>query len=141
MSCRHPLLSFLLVFGAVAAHAQPPQDVSGRWQGTLDIPLSGGATQRDTAFLTLQQNGAQVTGSAGRSEQMQTPLSDGAFRNGTLTFAVQVRPDTTVRFGLALKGDHLRGTATGLPPDAAAKVIVDVARLPPPTIDNLLQHF
>jgi CubicO group peptidase (beta-lactamase class C family) len=141
MSCRHRLVSFLLFLGAVAAHAQHPQDVSGRWQGAFDIPVSGGATQRDTAFFILQQNGAKVTGGAGRSEQMQTPLSGGAFRNGTLTFAVQVRPDTTVRFDLVLKGDHLRGTATGLPPDAAAKVIVDVARLPSPTVDNLLKHF
>jgi CubicO group peptidase (beta-lactamase class C family) len=46
-----------------------------------------------------------------------------------------------VKFELVLKDDHLRGVATGLPPNASAKVIVDVARLPPPTVDNLLQHF
>lgn len=141
MPCRHCLLSFLLFFGAVTAHAQSPQDVSGRWQGTFDIPTSGGTTQRDTAFLILQQNGTQVTGSAGRSEQMQTPLSDGAFLNGMLTFAVQVRPGTTVKFELVLEDDRLRGAATGLPPDATARVIVNVARLPAPTVDNLLQHF
>jgi CubicO group peptidase (beta-lactamase class C family) len=141
MSSRHRLLSLLLFFGAVTAHAQPSQDVSGRWQGTFDIPTSGGTTQRDTAFLILQQNGTQVTGSAGRSEQMQTPLSDGAFRTGMLTFAVQVRLGTTVKFDLVLQDDHLRGIATGLPPDATAKVNVDVARLPAPTVDNLLQHF
>lgn len=141
MSCRHRLLSFLLLFGAVTAQAQSPQGVSGRWQGTFDIPTSGGTTQHDTAFLILQQNGTQVTGGAGRSEEMQTPLSDGTFRNGTLTFAVEVRPGTTVKFDLVLQDQHLRGVATGLPPDATAKVIVDVARLPPPTIDNLLQHF
>jgi CubicO group peptidase (beta-lactamase class C family) len=141
MSCHHRLLSFLLFFGAVTAHAQPPRDVSGRWQGTFDIPAPGGTTQRDTAFLLLQQNGTQVTGGAGRSEQMQTPLSDGVFRNGRLTFAVQVRPGTIVRFDLVLQGDHLRGVATGLPPDATARVVVDVARLPHPTVDTLLQHF
>src|SRR6202521_3973271 len=117
MSCRHCLLPFLLFFNVVTAHAQPPQDVSGRWQGTFDIPAPDGTTQRDTAFLVLQQNGTQVSGGAGRSEQMQTPLSDGVIRNGMLTFAVQVRPGTTVRFDLKLQGDHLRGVATGLPPD------------------------
>jgi len=141
MSCHQRILSFLLFFAAVTAHAQLPQDVSGRWQGTFDIPAPNGTTQRDTAFLLLQQNGTQVTGGAGRSEQMQTPLSDGVFRNGTLTFAVQVRPGTIVRFDLVFQGDHLRGVATGLPPDATAMVVVDVARLPHPTVDTLLQHF
>ena len=144
MSCRHrllPVLLFSLFFGAAAALAQPSQGVSGRWQGTFDVPMSGGTTQRDTAFFKLQQSGTQVTGGAGRSEEMQTPLSDGVFRNGALTFALQVRPGTTVKFELVLQKDHLRGVATGLPPDATAKVIVDVARLPAPTVDNLLQHF
>src|ERR1700744_489148 len=72
---------------------------------------------------------------------MQTPISDGAFRDDTLTFAVQVRPGTTVRFNLVLQDDHLRGTATGLPPDPTVKVLVDVAHLPNPTISALLDHF
>jgi CubicO group peptidase (beta-lactamase class C family) len=141
MSCHRPLLCFLLFLATITAHAQLLQDVTGRWQGTFDIPTSDGKTQSDTAFLVLQQNDTQVSGGAGRSEQMQTPLSEGVFRNGTLTFAVQVRPGTTVRFDLTLQGDHLRGIATGLPPDASAKVIVDVKRVPDPTVDALLQHF
>lgn len=139
MASHQRLLFALLVSVSFTLHAQ--QNVSGRWQGTLDIPASGGAAQHDTAFLVLQQNGAEITGSAGRSEEMQTPLSDGLFRNGTLTFAVNVRPGTTVRFELVLQGDHLRGTATGLPPDPTAKAVIDVAHLPNPTVASLLQHF
>ena len=141
MSRRHRLLCFVLSLVAVTAHAQVVQDVTGRWQGTFDTPASDGKTQRDTAFLVLQQNGEQVSGGAGRSEQMQTALSDGVFRNGMLTFAVQVRPGTTVKFELRLQGDHLRGVATGLPPDVSAKVLVDVARAAAPTVDALLEHF
>ncbi|MEY2413376.1 MAG: hypothetical protein QOD84_1982 [Acidobacteriaceae bacterium] len=141
MSCRHRLSCFVLLLLAVAAHAEVLQDVTGRWQGTFDVPASDATTHHDSAFLVLQQNGTKVTGGAGRSEQMQTPISDGAFHNGALTFAVELRPGTTVRFDLMLQGDHLRGVATGLSPDVSAKVLVDVARVPAPTVDALLEHF
>ena len=132
------LFSLVLLCAAIAVHAQ--QNVSGRWQGSFDTPGPNGSVQHDTAFLILQQNGTQVTGGAGRSEEMQAPLSDGLFQSGTLTFALHVR-GTTVPFTLQLQGDHLRGTATGLPPDPTAKMAVDVARLPNPTMAALLDHF
>ncbi len=139
MASHHRLFSLVLFCVAIAVHAQ--QNVSGRWQGSFDIPGPNDAVQQhDSAFLILQQNGTQVTGGAGRNEQMQTPLSDGLFQSGTLTFAIAVR-GTTVRFDLMLEGDHLRGTATGLPPDPTVKVAVDVARLPNSTIAALLEHF
>src|SRR3974390_2920345 len=124
------LFSLVLLCTASAVYAQ--QNVSGRWQGSFDTPGPNGTTQHDTAFLILQQNGTQVTGGAGRSEEMQSPLSDGLFQSGTLTFALHLR-GATVLFTLQLQGDHLRGTATGLPPDPTAKMAVDVARLPNPT--------
>ena len=138
MANHRYLFSLVLFCAAIAVHAQ--QNVSGRWQGSFDIPGPNGTTQHDTAFLILQQNGTQVTGGAGRSEEMQAPLSDGLFQSGTLTFALHVR-GTTVPFTLQLQGDHLRGTATGLPPDPTAKMAVDVARLPNPTMAALLDHF
>jgi CubicO group peptidase (beta-lactamase class C family) len=132
---------FVLLLFCVAAAMRGQQNISGRWQGSFDVPSQGGGEQHDTAFLILQQNGAQVTGSAGRNEEMQTPLSAGAFHDGTLSFNMQVRQGTTVGFHLALQGDHLRGTATGLPPDPSAKILVDVARLPNPDVAAMLQHF
>jgi len=134
----HHLFSLVLFCAAVAAHAQ--QSVSGRWQGSFDIPGPDSTAQHDTAFLSLEQNGAQITGSAGRSEESQTPLFDGLFRDGTLTFALQVR-GTTVRFHLVLQGDHLRGTATGLPPDPTVQITVDVTHLPNSTVARLLENF
>src|SRR5579875_1265782 len=129
----------LVFFCAVSAmHAQ--QNLSGRWKGSFDVPGPGGVTQHDTALLILQQDGDQVTGTAGRDETTQLPLYGGLFRDGTLIFAMDVR-QTIVHFSLALVGDHLRGTATGLPPDPSVKVAVDVARQPTPTVDALLQHF
>lgn len=134
---RH-LLSLLLLFSALSVHAQ--QNVSGRWQGSFDIPGPSGTTQHDTAFLVLQQNGTEVTGSAGRNEEMQNPIREGALQSGRLTFGMEVR-GTVVRFNLLLQDDHLQGTATGLPPDPAAKIAVDVARVPNPTVAALLERF
>ena len=139
MAFPQRMLSLVLFCAAITAYAQ--QSIRGRWQGSFEIPGPGGTAQHDTAFLILQQNGAEITGGAGRSEEMQAPLSDGLFRDGTLTFAVHVRPGTTVRFSLVLQGDHLRGTATGLPPDPTSKAAVDVARLPDPMVAALLEHF
>ena len=138
MTFHRRLFSLVLFFAAVSVHAQ--QNVSGRWQGSFDVPGPNGAMQHDTAFLILQQNGTQVTGSAGQNEEKQTPLSDGLFKDGVLTFGLHVR-GTTVQFNLNLEGDHLRGTATGLPPDPTAKAVINVARLPDATITSLRDHF
>lgn len=48
---------------------------------------------------------------------------------------------TTVRFRLTLAGDHLRGNASGLPPNPAVEAAVDVGLQPAPTLDSLLEHF
>jgi hypothetical protein len=134
MTFHQRLFSLVFFFAAVSIHAQ--QNVSGRWQGSFDVPGPNGAMQHDTAFLILQQNGTQVTGSAGQNEEKQTPLSDGLFKDGVLTFGLHVR-GTTVQFNLNLEGDHLRGTATGLPPDPTAKAAINVARLLDATITSL----
>ena len=133
------LLVAISMFGATAG-VQAQQTVSGRWQGSFDIPGPGGSTQHDTAYLILEQNGAEVTGSAGSNEERQLTFHDGRFENSTLTFAFDVR-GTTVHFSLVLEGDHLRGTATGLPPDRTAKIAVDVVHIPSPPIDGLLKNF
>ena len=138
MAWYRRLFALVVFCGSIALHAQ--QNVGGRWQGSFDVPGPGGVVQHDTAFFILQQDGAEVTGSAGRNEEMQIAVHDGVLQGDTLRFAMDVR-GTTVRFTLHLQGDHLRGTATGLPPDPAAKVAVDVARLPNATVADLLQHF
>jgi hypothetical protein len=117
----------MVVFCAVmTVHAQ--ENISGKWQGSFDVTASDGSTQHDTAFLILEQRGSEVKGSAGRSEEMQTPLTDGLYRDGTLTFQMNVRGGT-VTFHLASAGDHMRGTATGVVPDGTMKAAVDVARV------------
>lgn len=142
MSLRLGLsLLFLFFFLTISSHAQSPLDVSGRWQGTFDIPAPNGTVQHDTAFFDLQQIGVQVTGTAGRSEDMQTKITDGVINGDSVHFAVEVRSGTIVRFDLQLQGDRLRGVATGVPPDTGAKIVVDTARAPAPTVDGLLQHF
>ena len=68
------LLVAISMFGATAG-VQAQQTVSGRWQGSFDIPGPGGSTQHDTAYLILEQNGAEVTGSAGSNEESSSPFT------------------------------------------------------------------
>jgi CubicO group peptidase (beta-lactamase class C family) len=138
-------LSWLLAFslwglGPVAL-AESGDGVSGRWQGSFDIPSRDGSFQHDTAYFILQDNGGVVTGSVGRDETMQTPVSHGQFRDDHLAFEVEVRPGTVVKFDLRLQDQHLTGTATGVPPDPDARVTVDVARAPALDAARLLRSF
>jgi CubicO group peptidase (beta-lactamase class C family)/ketosteroid isomerase-like protein len=118
-----PFVASLPVWG------QSEPNISGKWQGTFDIPVNDGTFQHDTAFFILNQSGALVTGSAGRAEDMQTTVTDGHISEGRVQFAVVVRPGTTVIFNLRLEGDHLRGQATGLPPNTDTTIDVDTTRV------------
>jgi CubicO group peptidase (beta-lactamase class C family) len=123
------------------ALAQPYDGVSGRWEGSFDIPAKDGSFQHDTAYFILRDDAGAVSGSVGRNEAMQTAISQGLFRDGHLAFAVEIRPGTVVKFDLRLENEHLAGTATGVPPDPEAKVAVDVTRVPAPDVTSLLRSF
>jgi CubicO group peptidase (beta-lactamase class C family) len=140
MSLRLSHILQLLLLCLVTIRSQA-QDVSGRWQGTFDIPSPNGAIQHDTAFFILQQTGTHITGSAGRSEDMQSKITEGGIDGKSVHFSVEVRPGTTVRFDLELDGNRLHGTATGIPPGTGAKIVVDTTRAPAPTVDSILQHY
>ena len=128
--CVLALFFLLLPFVvSLPVWAQSEPNISGKWQGTFDIPGNDGAFQHDTAFFILNQSGALVTGSAGRAEDIQTTISDGHITEGRVQFAVVVRPGTPVLFNLRLEGDHLRGQATGLPPNKDTTIEVDTTRV------------
>lgn len=143
MSIRN--LSWLLVLALWAywpvALAQPRTGVSGRWEGSFDIPAKDGGIQRDTAYFILKDDAGVVSGSVGRNEAMQTAISQGQFRDDHLAFEVEIRPGTVVKFDLRLQDQHLTGTATGVPPDPEAKVAVDVTRVAAPDVTRLLRSF
>lgn len=118
----------LLVLLGSSACATSVDGVTGRWRGSFDIPGGEGA-RHDTAYLILREDHGELSGSVGRNEKMQEPISRGVIRDGVLTFQVDAGPGAVVDFALEDEGDRLLGIATGLPPNTDARVVVKLARV------------
>jgi ketosteroid isomerase-like protein len=102
--------------------------VGGKWVGTLDIVRADGSVEPGDAFLSLSQDGDTVTGTAGKDAQKESPISAGKAGGDAVAFDVVVNPQMTVKFHLSLQGDHLRGTAVGVPVEQGASIQVDTVR-------------
>jgi uncharacterized protein DUF4440 len=102
--------------------------VVGKWVGIFDIVHADGSVEPGNAYFAFVQNGENVTGTAGESATSQSPVSNGKLTGNTLSFAVVVTPQMTVKFDLSLAGDRIHGTATGIPTEAGSKIIVNATR-------------
>jgi hypothetical protein len=126
-------LAHLLIFGisltALVATAQTP-DLSGRWSGSFDVVQPDGSVQPDNSLFLLKQDGKTLTGTAGQSETHQSPIANGEVDASRAHFDLVVNPKMTVHFDLTIDGDHLHGTATGMPVPPGARVVVDAGRWP-----------
>ncbi len=95
----------LFMMSAVLACAA---DVSGKWAGKTRMSISG-HVEEDTMFLTLKQEGARVTGTAGPVREQQTPIRNGKLEDDRLTFELPV-PSGVFVFDVRLAGDRLKGS-------------------------------
>ena len=102
--------------------------VGGKWAGTFDTVHADGSVEPGDAFFSLSRDGDAVTGTGGQSAEKQSPISTGKVGGDSVVFDVIANPQMTVKFHLSLQGDHLRGTATGIPVEEGANIQVDVAR-------------
>ncbi len=102
--------------------------ITGKWVGVLDVIHADGSVEPGDAYLVLAQSGDAVTGSAGQSPDKLSPVSDGHAEGGVAKFSVVVNPQMSVKFDLALVGDRLHGTASGLPGEPGSTVLVEAAR-------------
>ena len=107
--------------------AQSP-NVSGKWAGIFDVVHSDGSVEPGGAFLSLAQRGSAITGSAGDSPAHQSPFSSGRIEGNNLTLSLNTNSQVTVQMKLALDGDHLRGSATGIPGEPGSKIVIDAVR-------------
>ncbi len=69
-----------------------------------------------------------MTGVAGNIPEHLSPFSAGKLDGDILSFDIVVNPQMTVKFSLTLAGDHLHGTATGIPVEEGSTVVVDTQR-------------
>jgi hypothetical protein len=98
------LLSALALSGA---------EITGKWSGSFDITNSDGATEADTAYMSLKQNGAEVTGTAGPSADKQWTIQKGKLDGQKLTFEVLMEDGGTLVFDLTFDGSSIEGNVKG----------------------------
>src|SRR5579863_9718147 len=123
------LLIAIAVAGVGQAFGQVPvADISGKWVGSLDIVHADGSVDPDQAFLSLAVIDGEVSGTAGNSPDHQSPITSGKATNNRVTFDISLGPGKLLRFDLDLAGNHLHGTAAGLPVEEGSQIIVDVQR-------------
>lgn len=115
---------------ATSALGAQTANVAGRWSGAFDTVHAGGSVERGSALLLLKQDGTTVSGTAGDSEAHQSPIANGVVDGEHVRFDLVVNPQMTAKFDLVVDGDHLHGSATGVPVGEGAKVVVDVRRWP-----------
>jgi len=123
-------LSFTFLAGLQKGLAQTAvtPTVAGKWAGSFNIVHSDGSVEPDSAYFAFAQNGQLVTGSSGNSPEKQSPIFHGKMMGAALAFSMLPNPRMEVEFDLTLEGDHLRGTASGLPVGDGSKIVVDVTR-------------
>jgi hypothetical protein len=124
------ILVGIFVLAAVALGAPAATGVTGKWTGTFNVavPSHGGPEPPIAALLILQQDGANITGTAGAADGPQHPISKGKIDGNRITLEVQ-QADMTVQFDLVLASDRLTGEVNmsgGKGP--SGKAMLDVTR-------------
>ena len=97
------LLTALPVFAA--------EDFSGKWSGTFKGIGPDGSQVTESIFLNLVHKGAELTGTAGPSQETQWKIANGKVDGNKLSFLVE-NPDNAglvARLNLALEEGHLKG--------------------------------
>jgi len=141
---RAAFLGLLLcsqVLSAPLALAQADtQNLSGRWVGVFDTIHADGSVEPYVSYFQLQQDAGKITGGAGNDASKLSPIANGQIAQGRAAFDVVVNPTMTVHFDLALDGDHLRGTAAGMPLGPGDKIVIDVIRWPDNAPQPVVAH-
>jgi len=99
-----------LLFSAFAVSAA---ELTGTWSGSFDITNSQGETKADTAYMSLKQAGAEVTGTAGPNAEKQWAIHKGKLENHKLTFEVHMEDGGLLVFDLTFDGSTIQGNVTG----------------------------
>jgi hypothetical protein len=124
------ILVGIFVLAAACSVAPAATGVTGKWTGNFTIAASshGGPESPVAAVLTLQQDGANITGTAGAAVGPQHAISKGKIDGSKVTLEVQ-EGAMTVKFDLVLAGDRMTGEVNmtgGQGP--SGKAVLDVTR-------------
>ncbi len=85
----------------LSALALSAAEITGKWSGSFDITNSDGATEADTAYMSLKQNGGEVTGTAGPNADKQWTIQKGKLADHLSSrLSMPWRPPSTVNVRL-----------------------------------------
>jgi hypothetical protein len=116
---KYLILSFLLLTLPLCA-----ADFSGKWSGSYDALMQDGQAMKGQITLTLEQNGAEISGTAG-GDHGDMKISKGKADGDNVTFEIQTEGPKIV-FTLKLVEEHLRGEGNG--DTEGVKVKLDLTR-------------
>ena len=98
----------VLLLAALAFGAAPATNVTGRWSGTFK--MVGQETQPGdaTAFLVLQQQGSEITGTVGSSPEQQHAIAKGKIEGDKITLQFEAGGGA-VQCDLVAAADRITG--------------------------------
>ncbi len=115
------------LIGQTSSNQSQPS-ISGTWFGEFNMTNPNGKVSHDTAVLIFEENGSNLTGSAGATVDRQSPMTAGKVESGQVLFHVDAAGG--VDFELHMDGGHLQGTATMHSPNGPMQAAVDVRPAP-----------
>jgi hypothetical protein len=86
-----------------------PQNITGKWSGSLEIHKPDGEVDQTTAMLILTQSGGTVTGTVGPNEDGQMAIKEGKVVGSEIQLNAEMNNGNSIVFHLHLEGDHLKG--------------------------------
>lgn len=104
------LVCFCLMILATAAMLVADVNIDGKWSGSFVMTADGGESHDSTVFMVLKQEGSNITGTLGPSEEQQWTIQKGKLDGNKISLEVQ-SDGPLVIFDLVLSGDHIKGDA------------------------------
>ena len=126
-------LAFLFALALFVSPAIAAEDFTGKWSGSFTGVSPDGTPMDETIFMNLVHKGAELTGTAGPSAEMQWKILQGKVDGNTLSFEVQGGGDTQggplVKFKLAFADGHLKGDVNAERGSEKMTAKIDVVRV------------
>ena len=83
-------------------------DAAGKWTGTVTIQTPEGP-KVDDAYVVLKQDGAALTGTAGKDESEQREIQNGKIEGDTVSFELPTSGGGPFKVRMKVEGDSLAG--------------------------------
>ena len=127
-------LALMFVLLLVSFPALAAEDFSGSWSGSFTGVGPDGQERTEQMFMKLVHKGADLTGTAGPSAEIQWKIDKGKVDGNNVSFEVQGGGDPAsggplLKFTLAFADGHLKGTLNAEKDGLKLSAKVDTTRV------------